>query len=340
MPFREKRVETLVGLFLFVGLALLGALIIQYGRIGERVRDGYLVTVEFTDASGVIKGSEVRLGGAKIGQVIEKPALGANRKVKVKIELKKDVSLPENAVFQIASLSLLGDKAISVSIPQEPSERVLQPGAEVSGGGSTGLEALQSDAESIAENARVLMENAKTSLLKFDAALDDIRAVAGRLTEGIETLNVDVLSPENLEKLSGTLENLEAASGSIKEASVDLKPILADARDGIKSVTSAAEAAEGTFARATSELDHIEPALRDIPGAVASIKDAADAAADTLSGVKEGEGLVGTLLSDEEVGTDAKTFMKNLRRYGILGYRDADTFDERDPRNRFRGKRR
>ena len=49
---------------------------------------------------------------------------------------------------------------------------------------------------------------------------------------------------------------------------------------------------------------------------------------------------MGTLAYDREPAQDAKTFLRNLRRYGILGYRDAQTHDERDPRNRFRGRRR
>jgi hypothetical protein len=32
--------------------------------------------------------------------------------------------------------------------------------------------------------------------------------------------------------------------------------------------------------------------------------------------------------------------MRNLRHYGILRYKDAETTDERDPRDRFRGRRR
>ena len=117
MASGDKRTETLVGLFLFIGLALLGGLIVQYGRFSGRMKSGYTVTVEFKDASGVIKGSQVRLGGAMIGQVVEKPESGSNRKVKVLLAIREDVLLPTNAVFQITSLSLLGDKAIVVSIP-------------------------------------------------------------------------------------------------------------------------------------------------------------------------------------------------------------------------------
>jgi ABC-type transporter Mla subunit MlaD len=75
MATTERRTEFVVGLFLFIGLILLGALIVQFGRFGDRVRGHYPITVVFDDASGLIKGSEVRMGGARIGKVEEHPEL-------------------------------------------------------------------------------------------------------------------------------------------------------------------------------------------------------------------------------------------------------------------------
>ena len=64
MATSPKRIETLVGFFLFVGLTLLGILIMQFGRFADRFQGVYTVTVSFSDASGLIKGSQVRLSGA------------------------------------------------------------------------------------------------------------------------------------------------------------------------------------------------------------------------------------------------------------------------------------
>ncbi len=45
--------------------------------------------------------------------------------------------------------------------------------------------------------------------------------------------------------------------------------------------------------------------------------------------------------ADEEVSADTKTFIKNLKRHGVLGYKDDSTYDERDPQtSRYRGMRR
>ena len=65
----ERGIEAKVGAFVFVGLAALAALVVQFGRIGEGWKTYYPLTVRFADASGLLKGSDVLLAGAKIGRV-------------------------------------------------------------------------------------------------------------------------------------------------------------------------------------------------------------------------------------------------------------------------------
>src|SRR5438876_136907 len=65
MNRHERGLEFKVGAFVFVGLAMLGALVVQFGRLGEGLRTYYPLTVRFNDASGLLKGSDVLLAGAK-----------------------------------------------------------------------------------------------------------------------------------------------------------------------------------------------------------------------------------------------------------------------------------
>ncbi|MEE2623910.1 MAG: hypothetical protein VYA46_06770, partial [Verrucomicrobiota bacterium] len=82
------------------------------------------------------------------------------------------------------------------------------------------------------------------------------------------------------------------------------------------------------------------PALQKVPRTVEALSKVADEARGALQSVKGSEGLLGSLAYDRDMKGDAKTFMRNLRHYGILRYKDAETTDERDPRDRFRGGRR
>src|SRR6476660_6135515 len=75
MNRHERGLEFKVGIFVFVGLAMLAALVVQFGRLGEGLKTYYDLTVRFPDASGLLKGSDVLLGGAKIGLVSGGPKL-------------------------------------------------------------------------------------------------------------------------------------------------------------------------------------------------------------------------------------------------------------------------
>jgi len=332
MSSSNRKTEATVGLFIFIGLALLGALILQFGRFEDRFGNKYPLTVVFDDAAGLIKGSEVRMGGARIGKVAETPVLTDEVKVQVELDVDERIRIPRGSSFKIASATLLGDKLIVITPPEKPAEEVIPPGSVIQGSGSEGLEAIQSNAVEVSREARRLLVEAKDTVHRVDAAIDDIRTATQELTVTLRKINTSILSDKNLDNLEKTFANLEEATG-------DLRPTIGEARQAIASVERAADNAGEAFDQAGDRIADLEPALREIPSAVASLSRAADQAADTLERVEQGQGLIGTLAYDEEVAEDTRTFIKNLKQQGILRYRDAET-PEDDPRERFRGKRR
>ena len=329
-----KRTELWVGIFVFIGLALLGGLVVQFGRFGDRLRGKYQLVVVFDDASGLIKGSEIRMGGARIGKVAEQPELNSDVKVQVTMNIDDPIRIPENSMIQIASATLLGDKMVVITPPEggNTTGRYIEPGAVLRGGGPSGLDAIQNNAEAVSRDARRLMQEAESTFMKLDSAVDDIRIVTGRMSDTLEKVNESILSEKNLQHIDGILGNLDSASAEWAKASVSLDPTMADARKAIQSI-------DDTMTRAGKRIDELEPALREVPKAVASISRAADKAGNALERAESGDGLLGTLAYDREVSHDAKAFIRNLKQQGILRYRDKETPEE-DPRNRFRGRRR
>jgi phospholipid/cholesterol/gamma-HCH transport system substrate-binding protein len=263
----KRRTELWVGVFVFIGLALLGGLTVQFGRFGDRLRGKYQLVVVFDDASGLIKGSEIRMGGARIGKVADHPELNANVKVQVVMNIDEPIRIPENSMIQIASATLLGDKMIVITPPEggNTTGRFIQPGAVLRGGGPSGLDAIQNNAEAVSRDARRLMQEAESTFLKLDSAVDDVRIVTGRLADTLEKINESILSDANLKRIDGTLENFEKTTGEWAKASAGLEPTIADAREAIQAIEKAANSADGTFVRAGDRIDELEPALRDVP---------------------------------------------------------------------------
>jgi len=343
MPAREKQRETMAGLFVLIGLLLLGGLVVQFGRFGDRFKGHYPLYIEFPDTAGIIKGSEIRLRGAKVGTVATKPELnvaGGASSVKMEMRIRDDVKIPRDSKFQIGSSGFIGDKFIDIQPPEIETGEYYQSGDTITGVGSGGFDAIKTDAENIARNASKLIIEAEQTFTKIDTALDEITEVAENLNVTMKKVNTGFLSDKNIDNLSKAIANFESASDNIADASKDLKPTIAEAKKTMASLSKAADSADNLFADAQKEIKHIEPALRELPKAVSSISRAAGKAEQTMDALQNKDGLVGAMAYDQETGTNAKDFVRNLKRYGILRYRDDSTKDERDPRNKFRGSRR
>src|ERR1700688_3413893 len=95
MNRHDRGLEFKVGAFVFVGLAMLAALVVQFGRVGEGFKTYYALTVLFPDASGLLKGSDVLLAGAKIGLVSGGPQIApGGQGVSVPLRIYEYVKIP------------------------------------------------------------------------------------------------------------------------------------------------------------------------------------------------------------------------------------------------------
>ena len=332
MATTSKKTETLVGLFLFIGFVLLAGIILLFGNIGDLFKGRYEIKVNFTEASGIIKGSRVRLRGAKIGEVSRKPILIGESKIQVVLAIDDRFEIDQGSTFQIGQASLLGDKEIIITPPALSSHSYLSPGAEVTGSSPGGLELLQSEAEVIALDARALLNNAKETLTKIEASMDEVKLVASKLGETVDKVNGRVLSDDNVDNFSATLANLDRASGSFARIGGQLEPALDDFRLAITEVRSTNQSAKAAIER-------VDPALQDVPRVLSSIERTANKATAAIAKVDSNSGALGALVSDQELKTDMKDFVRNLKKNGVLRYKDEDE-EEEDPRDRFRGRRR
>lgn len=336
MPTREKNRERTAGLFVLIGLVLLGVLIVEFGRFGDRFKGHYPLYIEFPDTAGIIKNSEVRLRGAKIGRVATEPELTIGKdvsNVSMEMRIRDDIKIPIGSVFQIGSSGLLGDKYIEITPPDKQSDIYYKAGDNIVGAGAGGFDALKSDAQNIARDASILINEAKVTFEKIDEALDSIKQIGDSLNVAITKVNKELLSDENMVRLNKTLANFETSSGDIKSASAELKPAVTEARETIASIKKAAENTQQLITDARTEISHIRPAVR-------SISRAASKAEKTMAALQNKDGLLGSMAYDKETGTNAREFVKNIKRYGILRYRDDSSEEDHDPRNKFRGSRR
>src|SRR6266404_8565653 len=114
----DKTLELKVGGFVLAGLGVLAVLLVQFGRLGEGFQHYYGLLVKFPDASGLLKGSDVLLAGAKIGHVSGGPRLAeSGQGVEVPVRIFDFVKIPVGSRFTVGSSGLLGDRFVAVTPP-------------------------------------------------------------------------------------------------------------------------------------------------------------------------------------------------------------------------------
>jgi len=213
MNRHERGLEFKVGLFVFIGCAALAALVVKFGRLGEGVKTYYPLTVRFMDASGLLKGSDVLLGGAKIGRVSGGPRLVANGPgVAVPLRIYDYVKIPQGSKFSIGSSGLLGDRFVIVTPPSGQPSGYIAKNAFIDGTRETGIDDLTREGG----------------------------ALVGDLRVTVRKLNEETLSRENMQNLKASMEHLSQATSALAESSKKLDSVLAEADSTMASAKSAA----------------------------------------------------------------------------------------------------
>jgi phospholipid/cholesterol/gamma-HCH transport system substrate-binding protein len=247
MNRHDRGLELKVGIFVFVGLAAIGALVVEFGRLGEGFKTYYALTIRFTDASGLLKGSDVLLAGARIGKVAGGPRMTRDSNgVDVPLKIYDYIKIPEGSKFTVGSSGLLGDRFVNVVAPMGERKKFIQPKSYISGVRETGLDDLTREGGALVADLRGTVKKIDTAVdrLNDDALsagnMDHLKASMQHLSEATYAL------AQSSTKLDGVVGKADAAMDSIKQDADSLQVVLSDARKTMQTATQVfREATEG-----------------------------------------------------------------------------------------------
>lgn len=362
MSSKDQKNATLVGFFLFLGLICLGVLVAQFGNIGGSFRGDYPLHISFDDASGLVKDSQVTYGGAKVGRVTTKPFMNSKGIIEISIEINGNVKIPKNSTFNINSVSFLGDKSIAIRPPKTLTGEFIAPNSHIDGMAAAGIDSITDDAQDIVKSANEAIKDIRNMAKRFDSSISKLDKLMIETTAVMNNMNVNVLNKKNSRSITNIIANIEKSSADIKESTEKIKPLIAkagpiidDAKIALKDIKATSKTVDAAFAKAIKEMDRLEPALANLPETMKEFKQAAtksktmmikvgnlsDAAKKFIYKLENNNGLLSALTKDKQLKKDTKIFVKNLKTYGVLRYRDEETEEKPTPRkNRFKGSRR
>ncbi|MEP6670441.1 MAG: MlaD family protein [Chthoniobacter sp.] len=297
MSTERKGVEFFVGLFLLAGFGVIAALVVTFGRAGQGLEKFYPIRVRFPNASGLVKGSDVLLSGARIGVTTKAPALtGEIYEVEVELSIRDSVHIPRKATFQIRSNGMLGDSYVDVVVPPDFDPKdMAQPNELITGQRTGGLDELTSKGSQ-------MMDTLNTEILrKLSAELDEIKTATA-------SINQELLNKKNLDNLEDTLVNLKSATENFSKASKDLDLMVIKTQEAVDS--------------AKVTLKTVDGAAGELRLGIGDFRKVADSARSLLNKANSGEGTLGLLLADKQTADNLKALIGNMRRSGVLFYKD------------------
>lgn len=124
---KRNVIESVLG-----GVVLLVAgLFLVFAYLGSDIKpiQGYDLIAKFNAIDGLTVGSDVRIGGVKVGSVVEQRIDTKDFRAIVKLTILPEVKLPADTVAHVTSAGLLGSKYVKL----EPggSTEVMAGGAEI-----------------------------------------------------------------------------------------------------------------------------------------------------------------------------------------------------------------
>ncbi len=123
----RNAVETVMGAVVLLIAGIFLALAYKYAEI--RMVEGYVITAKFNKVDGLQRGSDVRIGGVKVGSVVDQFIDPRDYRAVVTVSIRSDLKLPLDSTASITSDGLLGGKYVKLEPGFETA--VIEPGGEI-----------------------------------------------------------------------------------------------------------------------------------------------------------------------------------------------------------------
>lgn len=321
---RQSRESFWVGLFVLVGLAALGVLVVMFGRTGIGLRQvtGYSLNIRFDRAPGIRPGSIVTLGGIPVGRVSAVDFFNPQKfeeGVLVSVIFDKpEYRFNEGTAARTNEPGLGEGRPPIVIIPGPSGAPLLESGSFIRGTISSAMESLiPPEIVNNFDRARQKIEDAAAALTpvlndlhlilqprqvaEVDAAggpPGNLSSAVQRLDAGLKHFNEVLGDPEVKSQLRSAIANFHGMTEDGKVMVTEMKQAATDARATV-------EGAKGLIQTTTEAVSRIDGNVDRVSRTLISNLEIASSALTNLNAMLEraerGEGTVGLMFRDNRL---------------------------------------
>ncbi|MFH0999024.1 MAG: outer membrane lipid asymmetry maintenance protein MlaD [Pseudomonadota bacterium] len=126
---QKTSIEMAVGVFMLIGIACVGYLTIQLGKMQWIGDNFYALEARFKSAAGLKTGSQVEIAGVQVGQVDAIRFDQTRQMAMVRLKIQKNIVLTDDVIASVKTSGLIGDRYIKLT--PGGSELVLKPGDQI-----------------------------------------------------------------------------------------------------------------------------------------------------------------------------------------------------------------
>jgi len=331
--------EAKVGLFVLVGLIILGYMSFQIGKQTLGLKRGYTLDVVFDSAAGLDRDASVQIAGVEVGRV-ESISLKEGKAL-VRLRIGANVKLEKDVIASIKTHGILGDKYVEI-YPGTRGAAYLAPGEQISRTErQTDIDRMLNQLSLIADDVR----GVTSSLNRVLAGQAGEEAISSILTNTRDlTRNLNNVIVSNEAALRAALENTRQLTGNLNRVVTQNDEKVGQVMDSLKAASSAMEKTFATLNEITGGVNRGEGTLGKL------VKDSAtaDKLNKTLASlqevtekINEGRGSIGKLVNDDETVRNLNEGLTGLNRYvnkaeqfrTFLSYRGEYLFDKSDAKS-------
>ena len=301
----SKRLELKVGLFVFVGLALLAVAVIQFSKGTSLFHGTYTLRLHAANVGGLKERAGVLLAGVEVGSVSAINLSDDGKSVIILLSIYKNFKIYHDARFVIEQSGFLGDEYVSV-IPTTNMLPFLTDGADVDCKEPFNL-------QEVARSASGFIERIDETAKKLDASVSDLQRV--------------VLNEQTLTNFSVAVGNLRTFTEQAMGTIGDINAIIATNGSQASLAVSNAVAFSQELNRLAGSADMLLATNGvEISSAVKNIEFSTEILTNLMVDLKSGRGLAGTMLQNEQFATNVQAIANNLsittsnlNRHGLWG---------------------
>lgn len=112
---KRATLETIVGIFVLIGILCLAYLSIKLGKMELFGGDHYQVQADFDTVSGLKSGASVEIAGVEVGRVGRILFDPKRDMAKVYMQIKPGIKLSDDVIASVRTRGVIGDKFVKLS---------------------------------------------------------------------------------------------------------------------------------------------------------------------------------------------------------------------------------